>query len=46
MRITLYTNLGFERVGTFPGYFKVDGELVDFEVMVLGIEKIVHSNII
>ncbi len=31
--IHLYTKFGFEKVGTFKGYFKIDDEYVDFDIM-------------
>ena len=31
--IRLYEKLGFEKVGTFKGFFKVRGELIDFDIM-------------
>ena len=33
--IRLYSKFGFEKIGTFRGYFKVNGELVDFDIMEL-----------
>ena len=33
--IHLYSKFGFEKIGTFRGYFKVNGELVDFDIMEL-----------
>ena len=31
--IKLYEKYGFEKIGTFKGYFKIDGEMVDFDLM-------------
>ena len=31
--IHLYEKFGFEKIGTFRGYFKIDGELIDFDIM-------------
>lgn len=31
--IRLYEKLGFEKIGTFKGFFKVRGELIDFDIM-------------
>ena len=31
--IALYKKFGFEKIGTFKGFFKIDGELVDFDIM-------------
>ena len=31
--ISLYQKFGFEKIGTFKGYFKIDGKLVDFDIM-------------
>ncbi len=31
--IALYRKFGFEKIGTFKGYFKIDGKLVDFDIM-------------
>lgn len=33
--IHLYEKYGFRRIGTFPGFFKIDGEYIDFELMCL-----------
>ncbi len=33
--IHLYRKFGFEKIGTFKGYFKIDGKLVDFDIMQL-----------
>ncbi len=33
--IHLYKKFGFEKVGTFKGYFKIDDEYVDFDIMQL-----------
>lgn len=31
--IKLYEKFGFEKIGTFRGFFKIDGEWVDFDLM-------------
>ena len=31
--IHLYKKFGFENVGCFKGYFKIDNQLIDFEIM-------------
>ena len=31
--ISLYKKFGFEKIGCFKGYFKIDGVLVDFDLM-------------
>ena len=33
--IRLYERFGFEKIGTFRGYFKIGGEWVDFDIMEL-----------
>lgn len=33
--ITLYQNFGFVKIGTFEGFFKINGELIDFDMMQL-----------
>lgn len=33
--IHLYEKFGFEKIGTFRGYFKIDGVPVDFDIMQL-----------
>ena len=33
--IHLYSKFGFEKIGTFKGYFKINGELIDFDIMEL-----------
>ena len=33
--IALYEKLGFRKLCTFPGFFKIHGELVDFDLMIL-----------
>ena len=32
--ITLYEKLGFRKLCTFPGFFKIRGELIDFDFMI------------
>ena len=29
----LYRKFGFSSIGTFKGYFKIDGEYIDFDIM-------------
>ncbi len=31
--IHLYKKFGFEKIGTFKGYFKIDNEYIDFDIM-------------
>lgn len=31
--VRLYKKFGFRTIGTFEGYFKVDGELINFDIM-------------
>lgn len=33
--IHLYQKFGFEKIGTFKGYFKINGEMIDFDLMQL-----------
>ena len=33
--IHLYRKFGFEKIGTFKGYFKIGDELIDFDIMEL-----------
>ncbi len=33
--IHLYKKFGFVKIGTFKGYFKIDGQLIDFDIMQL-----------
>ena len=33
--IHLYRKFGFEKIGTFKGYFKIGEELIDFDIMEL-----------
>lgn len=35
--IHLYKKFGFEKIGTFEGYFDIDGDLIDFDYMYLKI---------
>lgn len=30
---SLYEKFGFEKIGHFKGYFKINGELIDFDIM-------------
>ena len=36
--IHLYESFGFVRYGTFPGFFEIDGKLIDFDCMVLQLQ--------
>lgn len=31
--IKLYEKFGFEKIGVFKGFFKIDGKLIDFDIM-------------
>lgn len=31
--IKLYEKFGFEKIGVFKGFFKIDGKLIDFDLM-------------
>ena len=31
--INLYKKFGFEKIGQFKGFFKIDGKLIDFDIM-------------
>lgn len=31
--IQLYKKMGFEKIGCFKGFFKIDGKLIDFDIM-------------
>ena len=33
--IRLYEKFGFEKIGTFKGYYKINGYLVDFDIFEL-----------
>ncbi|MBQ6059595.1 MAG: GNAT family N-acetyltransferase [Clostridia bacterium] len=33
--IRLYSKFGFQKIGTFKGFFKINGQLVDFDLMEL-----------
>jgi RimJ/RimL family protein N-acetyltransferase len=33
--IRLYSKFGFQKIGTFKGFFKINGRLVDFDLMEL-----------
>lgn len=33
--IRLYERFGFQKIGTFPGSLKIDGQLIDFDIMIL-----------
>lgn len=37
--IRLYESLGFVRYGTFPGFFEINGQLIDFDCMVLNLRE-------
>ena len=36
--IALYKKFGFEKIGCFKGFFKINGEYVDFDLMNLNVE--------
>lgn len=38
--IHLYEKLGFRRIGTFPAFFRIGSEYIDFDIMVLDLRKI------
>ncbi len=33
--IRLYEKCGFQKIGTFPGSLKINGQLIDFDIMIL-----------
>lgn len=33
--IHLYEKFGFKKIGTFKGFFKINGELIDYDIMEL-----------
>ncbi len=33
--IHLYEKYGFQKIGTFPGSLKINGQLIDFDIMIL-----------
>lgn len=35
--IALYERFGFRKLCTFPGFFKINGEMIDFDLMNLSI---------
>ena len=35
--IALYEKFGFRKLCTFPGFFKINGEMIDFDLMNLSI---------
>lgn len=37
--IQMYERFGFQKIGTSPAYFKIDGEYYDFDLMVLDLRK-------
>lgn len=37
--IHLYEKFGFKKIGVFPGFFKMNGEYVDFDLMNLNVEE-------
>ena len=37
LRHTGYKRLGFRKLCTFPGYFKINGALIDFDFMNLSV---------
>lgn len=42
--IALYERLGFRKLCTFPGFFKINGELIDFDLMNLDLCPAAQSN--
>ena len=42
--IALYEKLGFRKLCTFPGFFKINGELIDFDLMNLSVCPIVQKD--
>ncbi|MBR2539243.1 MAG: GNAT family N-acetyltransferase [Mogibacterium sp.] len=38
--IHLYEKFGFRRIGTFPAFFRIGNEYIDFDIMVLDLRKI------
>lgn len=42
--IALYEKLGFRKLCTFPGFFKINGELIDFDLMNLDLCPAAQSN--
>ncbi len=36
--LRLYSRFGFRSIGTFPGYMKVSGELIDCQIMVMPVQ--------
>ena len=37
--ISLYQHYGFQKIGTFEGFFKIDSKLIDYDIMLLKLEK-------
>lgn len=42
--IALYEKLGFRKLCMFPGFFKINGELIDFDLMNLSVCSIVQKD--
>ena len=42
--IALYEKFGFRKLCTFPGFFKINGELIDFDFMNLDICSTVQTD--
>ncbi len=42
--IALYEKLGFRKLCTFPGFFKIRGELIDFDLMNLDLVPAAQNN--
>lgn len=43
--IALYEKLGFRKLCTFPGFFKINGELIDFDFMNLDLVPAVQNSV-
>ena len=41
--IALYERLGFRKLCTFPDFFKINGELIDFDFMILSLSPAAQS---
>ena len=43
--IALYKRLGFQKLCTFPGFFKIKGELIDFDFMILSLSPAAQNDV-
>ena len=43
--IALYKRLGFQKLCTFPGFFKIKGELIDFDFMILFLSPAAQNDV-